>query len=172
MLWKFKAKHFRLLNGSFKTCPQSYLWRLKFTVQLKATRNTSKEIHYLLDQRNKLTFTTYIKCSLLSHSQTSNKGVSIVVRWKQIQLVSITMQVRSLALLSRSGIWCCHELRCRSHMQLGCRVAMAVANSCSSDQNPSLGNSICLGCSPKNKTNKRSNKIMCTSEDTKFIHRN
>ena len=33
---------------------------------------------------------------------------------KQTQLISMRMQVRSLALLSASKIWCCHELWCRS----------------------------------------------------------
>ena len=32
-----------------------------------------------------------------------------------------------LALLSGSGIWCCHELRCRLQMRLGSHFAGAVA---------------------------------------------
>ena len=37
---------------------------------------------------------------------------------KQIQLVSMRMQVQSLDSLSGSGIWCCYELWCRSQMRL------------------------------------------------------
>ena len=40
-------------------------------------------------------------------------GVPIVVQRKQIQLVSMRIQVRSLALLSGSGIRHCGELWCR-----------------------------------------------------------
>ena len=45
-------------------------------------------------------------------------GVSVVVQWKQIQLVSMRMPVRSPASLSGSGIRCCHELWCRSQTWL------------------------------------------------------
>ena len=51
-------------------------------------------------------------------------GVPIVVQQKQTQLVSTRMQVRSLASLSRSEIWCCRELWCRSQMQLRSQVAV------------------------------------------------
>ena len=37
------------------------------------------------------------------------------------------IRFRSLASLSGSGIWCCHELRCRSQMRLRSCVAVAVA---------------------------------------------
>ena len=59
--------------------------------------------------------------------------------------------VQSLALLSELKIWCCHELWCRSQSWLGSGVAVTVAqvNSCSSNQTPSLGTSICHGCGPK-----------------------
>ena len=44
-------------------------------------------------------------------------------------------------------IQCCCELWCRSQMQLGSgiTVAVAVADSCSSDWTPSLGTSVCHG---------------------------
>ena len=54
-------------------------------------------------------------------------GFPIVVQQKQIQLVSIKMQVQSLALLSELAIWHCHELWCRSQIWLGSCVAVAVA---------------------------------------------
>ena len=45
-------------------------------------------------------------------------------------------------------------------MQLGYGLAEAVADGYSSDSTPSLGTSICCGCSPKQKrkTNKQTNK--------------
>ena len=52
------------------------------------------------------------------------------------------------ASLSRSWIRCCHELWCRSQMQLGSGVAVAVVQMCgySSDSTPSLGTSLCHKC--------------------------
>ena len=49
-------------------------------------------------------------------------GVPIVVQWKRIQLVSMRMWVPSQASFSGSGIRHCHELWCRSQMQLGPRL--------------------------------------------------
>ena len=48
------------------------------------------------------------------------------------------------------------ELWCRSQIQLGSHmaVALAQAGSCSSDSTPSTGTSICPGCDSKNQTNK------------------
>ena len=40
-------------------------------------------------------------------------GVPVMAQWQQTQLVSMRMQVRSLALLSGLKIQCCHELWCR-----------------------------------------------------------
>ena len=54
-----------------------------------------------------------------------------------IQLVSMWMRVQSLALISVLRIQHCHELCCRSQMQLGSHIAMAVASSCSSNSTPS-----------------------------------
>ena len=53
-------------------------------------------------------------------------GVPNVAQWKRIWLVSIRMWVESLSGL---GIQRCHELWCRSEMQLGSRIAVAVARS-------------------------------------------
>ena len=91
-----------------------------------------------------------------------NSGIPTVVWQKRIRLVSMRMRVQSQALLSRSGIWHCCGLRCRSQTWLGSRVAMAVAfaSSCSSDSTPSLGISICRGCSPQKQNNKK-NKNKC-----------
>ena len=46
---------------------------------------------------------------------------------KQIQLVTMRMWVRPLALLSGSGIWCGRELWDSSQTCLGSGVAVAVA---------------------------------------------
>ena len=69
-----------------------------------------------------------------------------------IQLVSMRMQVQSLASLSGSGIQHSSELSCRSHMQLGSHVAVATAQagSCRSNSTPSLGASMCHRCGPNN----------------------
>ena len=53
-------------------------------------------------------------------------GVSIVAQQKWIWLVSVRMQVRFLALLSRLKIQHCHDLWCRSQTWLGSQVAVAV----------------------------------------------
>ena len=58
------------------------------------------------------------------------KGVPIAAQRKRIRLVSMRMQVRTLALLSGSGILPRLELWCRSWLR--CRVAVAKAGSCSS----------------------------------------
>ena len=65
------------------------------------------------------------------------------------------LRVQALASLSELRIWCCHELQCRSQIQLGSGIAVALAwsGSCSSDCTPSLGTCICHGCGPK-KVNK------------------
>ena len=61
--------------------------------------------------------------------------------------------IRSLASLSGLRIWHRRELWCRLQTRLGSgvavAVAVAVAGSCSSNLTPSLGTSICHGCSPK-----------------------
>ena len=43
------------------------------------------------------------------------------------QLLSMRMQVQTLASLIGLRIWRCHELWCRSQTQLGCHVAVGVA---------------------------------------------
>ena len=53
-------------------------------------------------------------------------GVPIVVQRKQIQLGTMRLQVRSLALLSGLRIRHCHELSCRLQTQVGFGVAVAV----------------------------------------------
>ena len=77
-----------------------------------------------------------------------------MVQWKRIRLVSMRTQVRSLASLSGLRTQDCCELWCRSQMQLGSHVAVAVAEASSSDSTPSLGTPICRRSSPKKKKEK------------------
>ena len=53
-------------------------------------------------------------------------GGPAVVQGKQIWLGTMTLWVRSLALLGGLRIWCCQELWCRLQMKLGSGVAVAV----------------------------------------------
>ena len=82
---------------------------------------------------------------------------SRLVEWKQKQ---VSMRTRSLTLLSRSVILCCHELRWRTQMWFVSGIAAAVvqANNCSSNSPPSLGTSTCRGWGPKKKKKKRKEK--------------
>ena len=80
-----------------------------------------------------------------------------MLQWKQIRLVSMRIWVRTLILLSGSGIHKCCELWCRQQVQLGSRVAVTVeqANSYSSNLTPSLETSICRKYGPKNKKKRK-----------------
>ena len=70
------------------------------------------------------------------------------------------MRVQSLASVSGLRIQHCCELCCRSQIQLGSCVAVAVAvtGSCSSDLTPFLGTPICHGCGLKKKKEKKRNQ--------------
>ena len=72
------------------------------------------------------------------------------------------MRVPSLDSLGGLRIQCRHELCCWLKMWLRSNVAVAVAmdGSCSSDSTPSLGTSICHGCSLKKQKKKRKKKIV------------
>ena len=72
-------------------------------------------------------------------------------------LVSMKMQVQSLAQLSGLRIWHCCELQHRSQIWLRSHVAVeaAQAGSCRSNSTPSGGTSICPRCSPKKKRKKK-----------------
>ena len=78
---------------------------------------------------------------------------------KQIRLGSMRLWVRSLASFSGLRIGCCCELGCRSQTRLRSGIAVSVvsAGSCSSDLTPSLGTSMCCGCSPKKTKDKNNN---------------
>ena len=74
------------------------------------------------------------------------------------RLVSIRTLVQSLAFLSGLRIWHCRDLQCRLQTWLGLPIAMAVAEaeSYSSNSTPSLGTSICPKKNPnQNKTRKK-----------------
>ena len=90
----------------------------------------------------------------LKPSSPSGEGVWAFLLWLRglwTRLVSMRMQIRSLALLSGLRIQHYHELWCRSRPQLRARIAVAVvqADSCSSYSIPNLGTSTCCECSPK-----------------------
>ena len=53
-------------------------------------------------------------------------GVPIMAQWKRIQLGTMRLLVRSLALLSGLRIWHCGELWCRSQIRLQSCIAVAV----------------------------------------------
>ena len=57
---------------------------------------------------------------VLLSSEKSEHGVPIVAQWKQIQLITMGLQVRSLASLTGLRIQHCHELWCRSQTWLLC----------------------------------------------------
>ena len=77
----------------------------------------------------------------------------------QIRLISMRMQVWSLASLIVLRIQSCRELWCRSQTWLRSRDAVALAGSYSSNLTPSLRTSICCLCGPKKQTTlKKKNK--------------
>ena len=90
----------------------------------------------------------FTKC-LPIWSKMTRKEFPLWLTGLRTQLLSMRTWVWSLASLSGSGIWRCHELWCRSW--LGCLIAVAVvqAGSCSSNTTPSLGTSICYKYGPK-----------------------
>ena len=59
--------------------------------------------------------------------KSTNNRVPIVAQKKRIRLVSVRMQVQSLALLSGLGIQHYCELWCRSQTQLWSSIAVPVA---------------------------------------------
>ena len=84
-------------------------------------------------------------------------GIPVVVQQKRIQLVTTRLRVGSQASLSGLRIRRCRELWCRSKTWLGSGIAVALAwaSGYSSNLTPSLENSICHGCSPKNQKTKK-----------------
>ena len=82
-----------------------------------------------------------------------------MVQQKQTQLGTMRLQVQSLALLSGLRVQHCREQWCRWQTRLGSSVAVAVAGSHSFNSTPSLGTSMCCGCSPE-KTKKKKKKTI------------
>ena len=95
--------------------------------------------------------------SLMDLLEISLPGVPVMAQWLTNQLGTMRLRVRSLALLSGLRIRRCRELWCSLQTQLGSSVAVALAQAggYSSDSNPSLGTSVCQGCSPKKKKKKK-----------------
>ena len=82
---------------------------------------TGREVAFQRDQKN-----VQIKLPIQGGLKLQRGGAPVVVQQKQIQVVSLRMQVQSLASLNRLKIWCCCELRCWSQTRLGSQVAVAV----------------------------------------------
>ena len=57
---------------------------------------------------------------------TEGLGVPVVAQQKRIRLGTMRFRVRPLASLHGLRIWCCCDLWCRSQMQLGSGVAVAL----------------------------------------------
>ena len=74
-----------------------------------------------------------------------------MVQWKRIQLGTMRLQVRSIALLRGLRIQRCYELGCR--LRSGIAVAGGEASSYSSKETPSLGTA--MGGALKRQTNKQ-----------------
>ena len=87
-------------------------------------------------------------------------GVPVGVQWKRIQLVTMRLQVRYLAMLSglrirsRLKLWCRSQTRLRSHVA----VAVAVAGSCSCDSTPTWELPYVMGSALKSKQTSKQNK--------------
>ena len=64
---------------------------------------------------------------LYMESKKTDTGLPVVVLRKQIQLGTMRLKVRSLALLRGLRLRHCRELWCRSQMWLGYRIAVALA---------------------------------------------
>ena len=83
------------------------------------------------------------------------RGLPLVAQQKQIRLLSMRIQARSLALLSGLRIWHCCELWFGSQIQPRSHIAVAVAvvqaGSCSSNSIPSLGTSTYIGAALQKK---------------------
>ena len=92
--------------------------------------------------------------------QKRGAGVPIMARQKQIQLGTMSFQVRFLASLSGLRIRRCHELWCRSQTWLRSSIAVAVvqAGRCNSNSVPCLGTSICCRYGSKKKKKKKKEK--------------
>ena len=94
-------------SESFKLDLVAYLSHLQesYSCKMESSLRVWNKAHFLINKR-------VISTRLSTHSTNNCKlfGVPIVVQWKRIQLVSMRMQVRSLASLIRSGIWHCCDV--------------------------------------------------------------
>ena len=90
------------------------------------------------------------------HSLKRSGGVPVMVQQKRVQLGTMMLRVRSLALLSGLRIQRCRELWCRWQTQLsGSDLTLLWPGHIA--VTPNLGTSICLRCGPR-KDKKRNKK--------------
>ena len=98
-------------------------------------------------------------------------GVPIVAQLKQTQLVSMRMQVQSLASLSGSRIWHCHELWCRSQTWLGSHIAVAVVQLAAAALIRPLAQKLpyAAGTALKKKRRKRKKKVSKWADSQNYL---
>ena len=98
--------------------------------------------------------------ALTSHQKQSTLEFPSWLSGYGIQLGNMRFRVQSLALLSGLRIQHCCELQCRSQMQFGSRIAVAVvwADSCNSHSTPQPGNFHMLLVRPEKENKTKWNK--------------
>ena len=99
---------------------------LKLTIYQHDQFTLKSQLESSKFNRREVTAELYNKTILLQIIDNCREGVPTVAQQKQIRIVSMRMQVRSLASLSWLRIRCCCELWCRSHMRLRSHIAVAV----------------------------------------------
>ena len=166
--WKVNMLHFRLGTPGSPLWLRDYseevykeillvsmLVKIKFVRVRTWTRMQSQP-------RSQPTTRRVLKPAWILQMWQENRTGKFLVRLRGLrtQLVSMRMQVWSLASLSGLRIRHCCELWSRSQTQLGSQVAVTVtkASSCSSDLTPSLETSICHQRSLKETKKKKKKK--------------
>ena len=169
----FPAEHLSKLHIKVGPSPSKTFKSLKFGSKNHTSAVQLFELQYKMTLRSLITYswtTRGVRKEIKYHLETNEggntthqnlicrEGVPIVAQQKQIWLVFMRMQVRSLALLSGLRISCCCELCCRLQTPLRSGVVVAVAvvlaGSYSPDSTHSLATSVCLGYDPE-KTKKK-----------------
>ena len=130
-----------------------YLWTLNnlITSWMKVWRSGSTVIFFdHLHRKFSIADSTGLYGMEKKRKEKNDWEFPLCPRALQTRLVSMRMWVWSLASLSGLRIQSCCELWCRSQMQLGSLVAVAMvqASNCTSDLTPSLGISVLTQVQP------------------------